>query len=45
MPKDRIPADAVEPDEVAQKLWKMVSTTGIGDTGKFWHRDGYELPW
>ena len=40
------PPDAVEPDEVARKLWdNIVSQKGIQDTGKFWHREGYELPW
>ena len=45
MPEDKIPADAWMPEGVAQSLWKIVSTTKIEDTGKFWHRDGYELPW
>lgn len=42
---DLFPPDAAEPDDVAQKLWTIVSMTEIADTGKFWHRDGYELPW
>ena len=45
MPEDKIPADAWMPEDVAQSLWKIISSTKIEDTGKFWHRDGYELPW
>jgi NAD(P)-dependent dehydrogenase (short-subunit alcohol dehydrogenase family) len=35
----------VEPEEAASKLWKLLQSKGMGDTGKFWHRDGMELPW
>ena len=45
MPESMIPADAWMPEDVAQSLWKIVSTTKIEDTGKFWHRDGTILPW
>ncbi|CAK4034738.1 Hypothetical predicted protein [Lecanosticta acicola] len=38
-------AEAVEPEEAAGKLWKVFMAHGIDDTGKFWHREGYELPW
>jgi len=37
--------ECVEPDEAAGKLWKVFQKHGIDDTGKFWHREGYELPW
>lgn len=37
--------EAVEPEEAASKLWKVLMSKGIEDTGKFWHREGYELPW
>lgn len=38
--------EAVQPEEAATKLWKnVVSQKGIEDTGKFWHREGQELPW
>lgn len=37
--------EAVEPDEAAGKLWKVLLSKGIKDTGKFWHREGQELPW
>lgn len=44
--KHDFPPDAVEPEEAARKLWEnIVSKKGIQDTGKFWHREGYELPW
>jgi NAD(P)-dependent dehydrogenase (short-subunit alcohol dehydrogenase family) len=35
----------VEPEEAASKLWKLLQSKGMEDTGKFWHRDGMELPW
>lgn len=38
-------ADVVEPEEAAAKLWKVLQSKGIEDTGKFWHREGMELPW
>lgn len=46
LPKESMPPEAVEADEAARKLWEnIVSQKEIGDTGKFWHREGYELPW
>ncbi|KAH9826162.1 short-chain dehydrogenase like protein [Teratosphaeria destructans] len=38
-------AEAVEAEEAATKLWEVVKRVGVEETGKFWHRDGYELPW
>lgn len=40
-----LPAEAVDPDEAAGKLFKVLMGKGIEDTGRFWHREGYELPW
>ncbi|KAG9728562.1 hypothetical protein KCU73_g12343, partial [Aureobasidium melanogenum] len=37
--------EAVMPDEAATKLWKVWQSKNIEDTGKFWHREGQELPW
>ena len=37
--------ETVEPEEAASKLWKVMMSKSIEDTGKFWHREGYELPW
>ena len=37
--------ESVEPDEAASKLWKVLMSKQIDDTGKFWHREGMELPW
>ena len=38
--------EMVLPKEAAEKLWRnIVSQKGLEDTGKFWHREGYELPW
>ncbi|KAI4721721.1 NAD(P)-binding protein [Aureobasidium sp. EXF-10727] len=37
--------EAVLPDEAATKLWNVWQGKGIEDTGKFWHREGQELPW
>ena len=45
LPMDQFPPDALEADEAAKRLWKIVSDAKIGETGKMWHRDGYELPW
>lgn len=39
------PPEVVEPEEAAGKLWKVFLSKGIEDTGRFWHREGYELPW
>ena len=37
--------ESVEPEEAASKLWNVLMSKTIEDTGKFWHREGYELPW
>lgn len=37
--------EAVEPREAAEKLWKICKAKKIEETGKFWHREGQELPW
>lgn len=37
--------EAVEPEEAAAKLWKLYQSKDIQDSGKFWHRENYELPW
>ncbi|KAI3392889.1 hypothetical protein diail_5022 [Diaporthe ilicicola] len=36
---------SINPDEAASKLYKILVSKGIEDTGKFWHREGDELPW
>lgn len=33
------------PVEAAEKLWKVVMSKSMEDTGKFWHREGMELTW
>ncbi|KAF2172966.1 hypothetical protein M409DRAFT_16917 [Zasmidium cellare ATCC 36951] len=38
-------AESVEPEEAAGKLWSVFMAHGLEETGKFWHREGYELPW
>ncbi|KAK5055238.1 hypothetical protein LTR84_012988 [Exophiala bonariae] len=46
LPAESMPPEAVEADEAAIKLWEnIVSKKELEDTGKFWHREGYELPW
>ncbi|ETI27145.1 hypothetical protein G647_09827 [Cladophialophora carrionii CBS 160.54] len=46
LPTAKMPPETVMPDEAARKLWEnIVSKKTIEDTGKFWHREGYELPW
>lgn len=37
--------ESVEPEEAAAKLWAVMMGKGIEETGKFWHREGMELPW
>ncbi len=37
--------EAVEPEEAAETLWKMLLAKGMDDTGRFWHREGMEVPW
>ncbi|KAI4125793.1 MAG: hypothetical protein LQ338_004073 [Usnochroma carphineum] len=37
--------EAVMPEEAAGKLWEVVKSKGIAETGTFWHREGFELPW
>ena len=37
--------EAVEPEEAATKLWAVFANKSIADTGRFWHREGQELPW
>ena len=37
--------DSVEPEEAASKLWNVLMSKKLEETGKFWHREGNELPW
>ncbi|OTB12916.1 hypothetical protein K445DRAFT_25044 [Daldinia sp. EC12] len=37
--------EAVTPHEAAGKLWSVIKNKWLEDTGRFWHREGYELPW
>ena len=37
--------EAVEPEEAAQKLWKLFIKKSIEESGTFWHREGQELLW
>ena len=47
LPRERMEQvkEAVEPEEAAGKLWKVLMEKGLGDSGTFWHREGMELPW
>lgn len=36
---------AVESEEAAGKLWSIFRGKGIEDSGRFWHREGEDLPW
>ena len=46
LPSTTMPPDAVEPEEAVQKLWdNIISKKDVAETGKFWHREGFELPW
>ncbi|KAL8831003.1 MAG: hypothetical protein Q9170_005488 [Blastenia crenularia] len=37
--------EAVKPEEAASKLWEIVKSKDMTETGTFWHREGFELPW
>lgn len=37
--------EAVEPNEAAEKLWEVLMSKRIEETGRFWHREGQELHW
>ena len=37
--------EAVEPEEAASGLWELLMSKSMEDTGRFWHREGQELPW
>ena len=43
----QMPPETVEPEEAAAKLWKVLQEKGVDveNTAKFWHREGFELPW
>lgn len=45
VPREHQHPESVEPEEAASKLWKILMSKGMEDSGKFWHREGYELPW
>ena len=46
LPNVKMPPETVDPEEAARKLWdNVVSKKDIGDSGTFWHREGFELPW
>lgn len=35
--------EAVETEEAARELWKVMQSKGLKETGRFWHREGDEL--
>ena len=43
--KTHLMSEAVEPKEAARKLWRMLMSNGIEDTGMFWHSEGMNLAW
>ncbi|KAH7090740.1 short-chain alcohol dehydrogenase-like protein [Paraphoma chrysanthemicola] len=36
---------AVEPEQAASELWGVLKVKGLESTGRFYHRNGEELPW
>ncbi|KAI1411719.1 NAD(P)-binding protein [Hypoxylon sp. FL1857] len=44
-PSSGMSKEAVMPDEAAEKLYKVLMSKGLEDTGRFWHREGFELEW
>ena len=45
LPNEPPHPESVEPQEAAGKLWSVMQTKGLEESGKFWHREGHELPW
>lgn len=46
LPATKMPPETVQPKEAAEKLWQnVVKVKSIDETGTFWHREGFELPW
>ncbi|KAI1139692.1 NAD(P)-binding protein [Hypoxylon sp. FL0543] len=37
--------EAVMPEEAAEKLYQVLLSKGLGETGRFWHREGFQLEW
>lgn len=37
--------ETVMPEEAASKLFRVLESKRLGETGRFWHREGMELPW
>ena len=42
-----MPPETVEPEEAAAKLWRVLQDKGVQveNTGTFWHRESFQLPW
>ncbi|KAL5430273.1 hypothetical protein PMIN07_010133 [Paraphaeosphaeria minitans] len=38
-------SQAVEADEAAGDLWRVLQVKGMKESGRWWHRSGEELPW
>lgn len=36
---------AVSAEFATGKCWEVMMKVDLDNTGRFWHRDGYELPW
>ncbi|KAI1101919.1 NAD(P)-binding protein [Jackrogersella minutella] len=45
VPEAKEVKEAVEPEEAAEKLYEVLASKGLEDTGRFWHREGFELDW
>lgn len=35
----------IAPQEAAEKCWDVLMKTKMEDSGKFWHREGFEIAW
>jgi NAD(P)-dependent dehydrogenase (short-subunit alcohol dehydrogenase family) len=44
-PWDHDLPEAVEPDGASSNLWKVLMSKSIGETGRFWYREGQGLTW
>ena len=36
---------AVQPEQAANELWRVLMSRGLESTGRWYHRSGEELPW
>ena len=45
LPEEDMLPQAIEPEDAAVALWRVLMSKGLESTGTFWHKDGTQLPW